>query len=44
MRVRMWKKELLGLKYVDTTLIYTHMLNRGGRGVRIPLDRRPQKS
>jgi hypothetical protein len=24
---------------VRTTMIYTHVLNRGGRGVRSPLDR-----
>lgn len=32
-------QELLGHKNVNTTLIYTHVLNRGGRGVRSPLDR-----
>ena len=32
------KKELLGHKDVETTMIYTHVLNRGGRGVRSPLD------
>jgi integrase len=26
-------------KDVSTTMIYTHVLNRGGRGVRSPLDR-----
>ena len=31
-------QELLGHKSVQTTMIYTHVLNRGGRGVRSPLD------
>ena len=33
-------QELLGHKSVETTMIYTHVLNRGGLAVRSPADRR----
>jgi site-specific recombinase XerD len=32
-------QELLGHSSVKTTMIYTHVLNRGGRGVQSPVDR-----
>jgi site-specific recombinase XerD len=32
-------QELLAHKGVETTMVYTHVLGKGGRGVTSPLDR-----
>jgi integrase len=35
-------QELLGHSDVMTTMIYTHVMNKGARGVKSPLDRLEQ--
>jgi site-specific recombinase XerD len=36
-------QELLGHSDVSTTMIYTHVMNKGARGVKSPLDRLEQR-
>jgi integron integrase len=36
-------QELLGHSSVETTMIYTHVMNKGGRGVKSPFDRIEQR-
>ena len=31
-------QEILGHRSIRTTMVYTHVLNRGGRGVQSPID------
>jgi site-specific recombinase XerC len=35
---------ILGHQNVETTMIYTHVMNKGGRGVTSPLDQNAQNA
>ena len=38
-----WQQKLLGHNHVETTMVYTHVLNRGGQDVQ-PATAAPQRS
>ena len=44
LNLRVKDVELLGHSSVETTMIYTHVMNKRGRGVKSPLDRAEQQS